>query len=208
MAPDDETQQLIDGFSNMALQELTNQFEDKGSAMHKLFVRQFKIHFNNYENMMPNALAKRHGVNSLFVMAMDDVMCEVKASFTELKETVLSIYRSMLQQYFEDEAAKLEKSENSWNAFVEWVRKGNEANYINEYFQLKEVDQPEDCYGFDISKCFYFDILREAGKPELAPILCGYDSIFTSFVRDWIQFTRRETIATGDNRCTFRYWKK
>jgi len=207
MAPDEQTQQLIDYFSELTLQELNKKFGDKGTSMHKLFERQFKIHYNNYESMLLDDLARRHGVNSLFVMAMDDVMCEVRASFTELKEIVISIYGSMLQQFFEDAVEKMKQSDDSWSAFVEWARKGNEANYINDYFQLEEVDQPEDCFGFDIKKCLYFDILREAGKPELGPILCEYDNIFMSFVEDWIQFTRHETIATGDKRCTFRYCK-
>lgn len=208
MSPDEQTQQLIDYFSQLTLQELKNQFGDRGEAMHKLFARQFKIHYNNYEHMMPTPLAKKHGVNSLFVMAMDDVMCEVRASFSELKEIVLSIYRAMLQEYFEAEVVKIEQSEDTWNAFVDWARKGNEANYINEYFQLEEIAQEEGCFGFDIQKCLYFDILREAGKPELGPILCEYDKIFMNFVESWIQFTRHETIATGDKRCTFRYCKK
>lgn len=208
MAPDEQTQQLIDYFSQQTLTELNKQFGDKGTSMHKLFTRQFKIHYNNYESMLPNPLAKRHGVNSLFVMAMDDVMCEVRASFTELKDTVLSIYREMLQQYFEEESAKIEQSDDPWSAFVEWSRKGNESNYMNDYFQLEEIDQPEGCFGFDMSRCFYFEILHEAGKPELGPILCEYDKIFTSFVESWIEFTRHETIATGDKRCTFRFCKK
>jgi hypothetical protein len=208
MAPDDETQQLIEYFSQWTMEELNKQFGEKGASMHKLFTRQFKIHYNNYENMMGDALAKRHGVNSLFLMAMDDVMCEVRASFSELKETVLSIYRAMLDQYFRDEIKKLEQSDDPWSAFVEWARKGNEANYINEHFQLEEVDQPEGCFGFDIKKCLYFEILREAGKPELGPILCEYDNIFSDYAKDWIQFTRHETIATGDKCCTFRYCKK
>lgn len=208
MAPDDQTQQLIDYFSRMALQELTNQFEDRGSAMHKLFVRQFKIHYNNYEQMMPNPLAKRHGINSLFVMAMDDVMCEVRASFSELKDTVVSIYRAMLQDYFKREVEKLEASSNPWHAFVEWARQGNEANYNNEYFQVREIEPQEECFGFDIQRCLYFEILREAGKPELGPILCEYDSLLAEAVQNWIGFTRHETIARGDKRCTFRYCKK
>ena len=207
MAPDEQTQQIIDYFSKTTAEELNRQFGDKGKSMHKLFTRQFKIHYNNYEAMMPDPLAKRHGVNSLLLMAVDDVMCEVRASFSELKETTLSIYRSMLEDYFKDEISKMEMSDDPWGAFVVWARKGNEANYINTYFQLEEVDQPEGCFGFDIKKCLYFDILREAGKPELGPILCEYDNIFTSFV-DWIQFTRHETIATGDKCCTFRYCKK
>jgi hypothetical protein len=208
MAPDDPTQQLIDYFSNAALQELTNQFEDRGPAMHKLFVRQFKIHYNNYENMMPTPLAKRHGINSLFVMAMDDVMCEVRASFSELKDMVISIYCAMLQDYFKREVEKLEAVSNPWNAFVKWARQGNEANYNNDYFQVKEVETQEERFGFDIQRCFYFEILRESGKPELGPILCEYDSLLAEAVQNWIEFTRHETIARGDKRCTFRYCKK
>jgi hypothetical protein len=208
MSETDPIQQLIEYFSTSAEKELTSQFGDKGKSLFKLFQRQFKIHYNNYEHMMPDQLAKRHGVNSLFVMAMDDVMCEVRASFSELKNTVVSIYQEMMQEYFSAESQKLEQSDDPWGAFVEWAKKGNEANYINEYFQLKEVVQEPGCFGFDISKCLYFDILREAGKSELGPILCEYDQIFMDYVQDWIRFTRHETIATGDSRCDFRYCKR
>ncbi len=208
MTSDNQIQQLIDYFSQSTLEELTKQFGDKGGSMHKLFVRQFKIHYNNYEHMLPDPLAKRHGVNSLFVMALDDVMCEVRASFIELKEIVISIYRAMLQEYFTAEAKILEESDDPWDSFVEWIRKGNEANYNNDYFKLIEVNQESGCYGFDIQKCLYFDILREAGKPELGPILCEYDRILADVLENWIEFTRYETIASGDKRCTFRYCKK
>ncbi|MFW9788763.1 MAG: L-2-amino-thiazoline-4-carboxylic acid hydrolase [Candidatus Thorarchaeota archaeon] len=208
MAPDEQTRQLIDHFSEATLQELKRQFGDKGASMHKLFTRQFKIHYNNYEAMLPNPLAKRHGVNSLFVMAVDDVMCEVRASFSELKQTVLSIYKAMLSDYFKEEVAKLEKQDDPWSAFVGWARKGNEVNYNNEYFQIVEVDQEPGCYGFDIQKCLYFHILREAGKPELGPIICEYDSLLAAAIESWISFTLHETIATGDERCTFRYCKQ
>ncbi|MHA2044616.1 MAG: L-2-amino-thiazoline-4-carboxylic acid hydrolase [Candidatus Thorarchaeota archaeon] len=207
MTNSDPTQQLIDHFALLVEQELTNQFGNKGGPMHQLYLRQFKIHYNNYEYKMPDDLAKRHGVNSLFVMALDDVLCEVRASFTQLKDTVLSIYRAMLQEYFSTESQKLKENNDPWTAFVEWAKKGNEINYDNDYFQLIEIDQNAGCFGFDIRRCLYFDILREAGKPELGPILCEYDNIFADSVKDWIKFTRHETIASGDKRCDFRYCK-
>jgi hypothetical protein len=180
MTEDSQIQQLIDHFSQLTLHELNKQF----------------------------GLAKRHGVNSLFVMALDDVMCEIRASFSELKETVISIYRTMLQEFFKTEVAALEQSDNPWEGFVEWARKGNKANYDNEYFQVVEVEQETGCFGFDIQKCLYFDILRESGKPELGPILCDYDNILAGAIENWIVFTRHETIASGDKRCTFRYCKQ
>ncbi|MFW9808650.1 MAG: L-2-amino-thiazoline-4-carboxylic acid hydrolase [Candidatus Thorarchaeota archaeon] len=207
MSDDNQIQQLIDYFSLFTEKELTNQFGNKGTSMHKLFKRQFKIHYNNYEHMMPDDLSKRHGINSIFVMALDDVMCEVRASFTELKNTVLSIYRAMLNDYFTIETQKLKQSQNPWKEFVDWIKKNNQANYANDYFQVIEVEQEAGCYGFDIRRCLYFDILRESGKPELGPILCEYDNILADFVKSWIGFTRYETIATGDKRCDFRYCK-
>ena len=34
------------------------------------------IHWNNYNDSLPDDVAKRHGINSLFVMALDDVLRE------------------------------------------------------------------------------------------------------------------------------------
>ncbi|MHA2024543.1 MAG: L-2-amino-thiazoline-4-carboxylic acid hydrolase [Candidatus Thorarchaeota archaeon] len=208
MALDENNQQIFISFSQLTLQELNKQFGDKGGPMHKLFERQFKIHYNNYEHMLSDPIAKRLGINSFFVMALDDVMCEVRASFSKLKETVISIYRAMLQEYFDAEVAKFKETDSPWDSFVEWARKGNEANYNNAFFKVVEVDQENGCFGFDIQKCLFFDILREAGKPELGPILCDYDNILADSIEDWIGFTRHETIASGDKLCTFRYCKK
>jgi hypothetical protein len=207
MSEVDSIQQLIEYFSAFAKRELVSKFGEKGMPMFRLFQRQFKIHYNNYESMVPDELGKRHGVNSLFVMAMDDVMCEVKASFSELRDIVVSIYKGMMKDYFTTESNELAHSDDPWEAFVEWTKKGNEANYANDYFMLKEVDQESGCYGFDINKCLYFDLLKEAGKTELAPILCEYDNIFMDYVKDFVSFTRHETIATGDSRCDFRFCK-
>lgn len=206
MTEETQIQKLIDYFSGFVKEELVKKFgEVKGEGLHQLYERQFRIHYNNYNQMLPDDLAKRHGMNSLFLMAMDDVLLEVKASFSDLKESVLSIYHAMLNDYFEEEMGRLLDSENAWNAFTDWMRKGNETNYNNDYFKAIEVEQDETHFGFDIRRCLYFEVLKEAGRPELGPILCEYDRIIADFIEDWIKFTRYETIASGDKRCTFRY---
>jgi hypothetical protein len=206
MTEDSQIQQLIEYFSQLTGKELVKMFgEQKGNALHSLYERQFKIHYNNYKQRMPNSLAKRHGLNSLFVMTLDDVLREVKASYSQLKHSVLSIYTEMLQANFEAEVRQIEASKDPWNAFTEWVRRGNKANYDNEFFKVLEDQHNEKYFGFDIQKCLYFDIFRDAGRPELGPILCEFDSILASVVEKWIKFTRYETIASGDKRCTFRY---
>jgi hypothetical protein len=206
MTEESESQQLIDCFSDLAGKEFIRLFgQQKGDALHRLYERQFRIHYNNYSQMMPNPLAKRHGINTLFVMAVDDVLREVKASYSQLRKSILAIYREMLLGFFGTETASIKQSKDPWNAFIEWVQRGNKGNYENEFFKLVEVHKNDKEFGFDIQRCFYFDILREAGRPELGQILCEYDGILASVVDTWIRFTRNETIASGDKRCTFRY---
>ena len=206
MTEENPNQQLIDHFSGLVEKELIKRFgELKGKGLHQLYERQFRIHYNNYNQMLVDDLAKRHGVNSLFLMAMDDVLLEVKASYSDLKEAVLSIYGAMLNDYLQEEVDGFLKSKDPWSAFVEWVRKGNAANYNNDYFKAIEVENDENNFGFNIRRCLYFEILKEAGRPELGPILCEYDRLIADVVDDWIKFTRHETIASGDKLCTFRY---
>ena len=209
MTEENPIQQLIDYFSTLTKAELIKRFDDaKGTGLHQLYDRQFKIHWNNYVHMFPDDVAKRLGINSLFVMALDDVLREIRSSYIDFKDAVLTLYRTMLLSYFKEEAQKLESADDPWNAFVEWARKGNETQYNNEYFAVTEVDTEGNCFGFDIGRCLYFEVFKEAGRPELGPILCEYDHILASTLESWIGFKRYETIAGGDKRCTFRYCKK
>lgn len=209
MTEESPIQQLIDDFSQFTKAELVKRFGDvKGGGLHQLYDRQFKIHWNNYVHMIPDDNAKRHGINSFFVMALDDVLREIRASYTDFKDAVLAIYRTMLLDYFKEEAESMQSSEDSWTAFIGWARKGNEANYKNQFFQLTEVDAGPNCYGFDIKRCLYFEILKESGRPELGSILCEYEALMMPLVESWIDFKRHDTIAGGDLRCTFRFCKK
>ena len=209
MTEENSIQQLIEYFSGFVETELVERFgELKGKGLHQLYERQFRIHYNNYNQMLIDDLAKRHGINSLFLMAMDDVLLEVKASYGDLKDTVISIYEEMLKGYFQEEVGGFLESKDPWSTFVNWMRKGNDANYNNDYFKAVEVENDENHFGFNIRRCLYFEILKEAGRPELGPILCEYDCLIADFVNDWIKFTRHETIASGDKKCTFRYERR
>jgi len=208
MTEENPIQQLIDYFSQMTKTELIKRFgEQRGGGLHQLYERQFKIHWNNYNDSLPDDVAKRHGINSLFVMALDDVLRENRASYSDLQDTAITIYRTMLLDYFKGEAESFLKTEDPWKTFVEWAKKGNEANYNNEHFLISEVETEENCYGFDIKRCLYFEVFEKAGRPELGPILCEYDSILASTIDQWVSFKRHETIASGNKCCAFRYCK-
>jgi hypothetical protein len=209
MTEEGQAQEWIDYFSLLTHEELIRLFDtQKGDALHRLYERQFQIHYNNYKQMMPTPLAMKHGINSLFLMALDDVLMEIKASYSQLRESAMNIFRAMLLEFFMSEAEMFKQQSDPWRAFVEWVRQGNKTNFDNEYFKAKEIESDSGCFAFDIQRCFYFEVLKESGRPELGSILCEYDSILASVVDSWIKFTRHETIASGDERCTFRYEKR
>ena len=71
MTEENPNQQLVEYFSELTKAELVKRFGDtKGAGLHQLYDRQFKIHWNNYIHMLPDDVSKRHGINSLFVMAL------------------------------------------------------------------------------------------------------------------------------------------
>ncbi|NHK30039.1 MAG: hypothetical protein FK730_01720 [Asgard group archaeon] len=157
-------------------------------------------------SLMPNDLAKRHGINSIFVLAFDKALSDKQLSFDDLKEQILSVYRAMLSSLLEQQKGQLAVSENPWKAFVEMVRKGNESLYDNEFFSLQMVEDSDTCFGFDLHRCIYFEILNKNGRPDLGPILCEYDWLLAEAVEQWITFDRLEAIALEGKKCTFRYF--
>ena len=178
-----------------------------GTKLADAFQHRFRELFDANLDAMPDALAKRHGVNPVFVMALDDVLRSERVTFTLLKEHVLAVYRTMLKELLDQQVEQLESSENAWRDFVNQTKIGNKNNYENEYFQLRVIEDNDSSFGFDIQRCLYFEMLNRNGRPELGSILCEYDHIFSDAVKSWVRFNRDETIADGDSRCTFRFYR-
>jgi hypothetical protein len=172
---------------------------------------EFKNHFNNLfdrnEHLMPDILGKRHGINSIFVLALEKALREQEVTFEELKENILAIYRTLLQDLLSSQVETLESSDDVWNSFVKMVKAGNKQLYENKYFKLKVIQDDEKMFGFDINRCLYFEICRENGLPELGTILCDYDYILASNIYTWIKFKRTKTIVNGKEICNFRYFR-
>ncbi|MHA2378730.1 MAG: L-2-amino-thiazoline-4-carboxylic acid hydrolase [Candidatus Thorarchaeota archaeon] len=198
-------EKLMQYFILLARTEITQSFGEDGNGLGDTFEQTFNEIFSQNEHLMPDALARRHGINSVFVLAMGQVLREHVSSVDDLKTYVLAVYRNMLYTMLEDWKEKLGASGNPWNTFVEMTKTGNQNNYENDYFRLKTVIDDKESFGFDINRCLYFEILRENGRPELGPILCEYDYMIAEAVESWARFERRETIADGNSRCTFRY---
>ena len=66
----------------------------------------------------------------------------------------------------------------------------------------------ESGVGFDYTRCFYDDYLREQEAPELTPIFCEIDVRQAECFPTCIQFVRTQMLSKGDDLCDFRFYRK
>ena len=58
--------------------------------------------------------------------------------------------------------------------------------------------------GLDILSCPVVNALREIGYPEVAPVMCAIDQVYSTGYRG-IAFKRTCSLAEGDDLCDYRY---
>lgn len=58
--------------------------------------------------------------------------------------------------------------------------------------------------GMDVLSCPVVNALVEIGMPEVAPVMCAIDQVYSTGYRG-IQFKRTKSVAEGDDCCDYRY---
>ncbi|MHA1966902.1 MAG: L-2-amino-thiazoline-4-carboxylic acid hydrolase [Candidatus Hodarchaeales archaeon] len=149
-----------------------------------------------------------HGINPIFVIALEESLPGKKKDKDQVARYVLAIYKMMLEEFIlEPQRRFMLSSKDPWSTFIENTRSGNQKIYDNEYFKLKEVSSTDGEFAFDINRCIYQEIFKHFGRADLGPIMCEYDSLIAENVSKWVRFERKETIAEGFPKCTFRYFR-
>jgi len=206
---DDFIEQMKLNFHKLTTDYLLSTFgESKGKLLFAKYNYAFQIFYEKNLSLLPTNLSKRHGINSIFVLAFDKALEEENLTHNELKGHVIAIYKVMMQSLLENQTKQLETSENPWQSFVKKTKEGNILLYENEYFQALIAFDEESVFGIDIHRCFYFEIFQANDRPHLGPILCEYDFLLAKAFEKWVRFERTETIVDGFTRCDFRYYPK
>ena len=71
-------------------------------------------------------------------------------------------------------------------------------------YQSRQYGKKGNEAGLDILSCPVVNALEEIGMPEVAPIMCAIDQIYSTGYRG-IQFRRTKSVAEGDDCCDYRY---
>jgi hypothetical protein len=78
-------------------------------------------------------------------------------------------------------------------------------NFPSEGWQLDQVADDEQHYGFDIHGCFYLDTLTAYGAPELTEHFCRLDDLAMQSLPPSIHWSRTTTLGRGGKYCAFRW---
>jgi hypothetical protein len=81
------------------------------------------------------------------------------------------------------------------------------ANYArDDALDYTIIEQSEDAFVFDVTRCRYVAFYRELGEPELGFLLvCSADFDTAQGFGADIELTRTQTIMQGASHCDFRY---
>lgn len=206
---DDFIEQMKLYFHKLTADHLFSVFgKKKGEMYFAKYKYAFQEFYDKNLKLMPTNLSKRHGINSIFVLAFDKALKEKELAHEELKEHILTIYKVMIQGILDAQVKQMEESDNPWLTFVESSKKGNALLYENEFFEGEIAFDLESVFGIDIKECLYFEIFSRNRRPDLGPILCAYDHLLATAVNKWIRFERTMTIVDGWSRCDFRYYPR
>jgi hypothetical protein len=72
-------------------------------------------------------------------------------------------------------------------------------------WETEWVEVSGDVIAFDISRCFYLDVLEQYGVPELTAQYCRLDDLIAEDLSPYVRWNRRRTLGRGDECCDFRF---
>lgn len=152
-------------------------------------------------------------LNEIGVLKRREIEARILGPFVEAladefeRERVLEILRDTIVNIARKQGAEraVAMGDNSLEAFAnstgDW-RKGNAL-------EIEILEQNEDRYDFNVTRCRYAEMYRSLGMGELGAVLsCNRDySLVEGFNGD-IELVREQTIMKGASCCTFRYSRK
>jgi hypothetical protein len=76
----------------------------------------------------------------------------------------------------------------------------------DDALDYKVVEQSQDAFAIDVTRCRYAEFYKELGEPELGFLLvCSADFTTAEGFGPDIKLTRTQTIMEGASHCDFRY---
>ena len=130
----------------------------------------------------------------------------VKALQAELGEArANAIVRSALRDLFRGYGEEFWCTKNEPNV-GEAVASAFKAYARDDALTYDVIEQSENAFAFDVTRCRYAEFYKELGEPELGFLLvCSADFDTAAGFGGDIKLARTQTIMQGASHCDFRY---
>ena len=130
----------------------------------------------------------------------------VKALQAELGEArANAIVRSALRDLFRGYGEEFWRTKNEPNV-GEAVASAFKAYARDDALTYDVIEQSENAFAFDVTRCRYAEFYKELGEPELGFLLvCSADFDTAAGFGGDIKLARTQTIMQGASHCDFRY---
>jgi hypothetical protein len=79
------------------------------------------------------------------------------------------------------------------------------VSFPAEGWETEWVEISGDEISFNMTRCFYRDVLEEHGVPELAAQYCRMDDLVYEHMSPDVKWDRKHTLGRGNDCCAFRF---
>ena len=80
-------------------------------------------------------------------------------------------------------------------------------NFPHAGWEIEWVENSDQSVAFNMHTCFYLEIFKEYGAPELTLVFCRLDDLIYEELSPHVRWERTGTLARGDDVCDFR-WRR
>ena len=114
-----------------------------------------------------------------------------------VRQTLGDLYRQFGEEFWQAKnETNLGKAIGS--AFATYAR--------DDALHYDVIEQSQDAFAFDVTRCRYAEFYKELGEPELGFLLvCSADFDTAEGFGPDVELTRTQTIMQGASHCDFRY---
>jgi hypothetical protein len=123
----------------------------------------------------------------------------------ESQESALRIIDQTFEQLFSNHRARLKKNGGIpffYNILRLYIKPAM-RQYPADGWKIDWVQNDKSAIRFNMTSCFYFDILSRYGAPELTASFCKVDDFIYGDMSPQVSWQRLKTIGRGETYCDF-----
>jgi len=85
------------------------------------------------------------------------------------------------------------------------TRKILSAGFPEKGWKIEWKEVSKERIAFNMESCYYLDILKSYGAPELVPLYCRVDDVVFESFSPHIRWNRTKTLGRGNDCCNFEF---